>query len=421
MYHSRLASVPASATASDGASRAADADTAGPAHVATVSFLASRAVPSGGFLVALAGGTALARVAERHGYRQGYGASLAAMLETVAIMGPARFGVPLTQALSAPLLGGLHARKWGLAAQVAVCALMRVLTNAIGVAFFIFVITGGLDAYSGAYENIAGKLGWELGRTGTLTITFAGLLLWGVAASIAQVLVYRRGLLRWPSETVEGSPPPEEPERHAGRFDPRAATGAAALAFVLLLSGTSWPLLGAVVAWLGLAAASARADWRSARTGFVIAAALAIGALVFSLTGGLGVEVALQRGLRAGLLVLTATWLRAAAGADGLREVFRRTLGRLYRIPGVVEAIRVLDHIGSEGHLARAGRSLVDLAAKAPLRPKPLVDAVLAWVFDQAGRFEPAPPPVALVMRLRVVDLALVVAAALPVVALALM
>jgi len=410
--------VPASATASDGASRAADAETAGPAHVATVSFLASRAVPSGGFLVALAGGTALARVAQRHGYRQGYGASLAAMLETVAIMGPARFGVPLTQALSAPLLGGLHAREWGVAAQVAVCGLIRVLSNAIGVAFFIFVITGGLDAYSGAYENLAGWFGIELGQTATLAVTVGLVVLWAVAASIAQVLIYRRGLLRWPSEAVEGTPPPAVPERHTGRFDPRAAMAAAAIAFALLLSGTWWPLLGAVVAWLALAAAFARADWRSARTGFVIAAVLATGALVFSLTGGLGVEVALQRGLRAGLLVLTATWLRAAAGADGLREVFRRTLGRMRGLPGVVEAIRVLDHIGSEGQLDRAGRSLVVLAVEAPLRPKPLVDAVLAWVFDQTGRFRPGTPPAAPVMRVRLVDVALLVAAALPVVAL---
>ena len=85
----------------------ADAQTAGPAHVATVSFLASRAVPGGGFVVALAGGAALARVGARHGARTGFGASIAAMLETVAIMGPARFGVPLTQAVSAPLLGAI--------------------------------------------------------------------------------------------------------------------------------------------------------------------------------------------------------------------------------------------------------------------------------------------------------------------------
>ena len=32
------------------------------------------------------------------------------MLETVSIMGPARFGVPFTQALTAPMLGALEAR-----------------------------------------------------------------------------------------------------------------------------------------------------------------------------------------------------------------------------------------------------------------------------------------------------------------------
>ena len=71
---------------------------AGPAHVGVVSFLAARAAPTGGFWIALAGGVALARVAERRGARLGFGASAAAMLETVAIIGPARLGVPLTQA-----------------------------------------------------------------------------------------------------------------------------------------------------------------------------------------------------------------------------------------------------------------------------------------------------------------------------------
>ena len=85
----------------------------GPAHVATVSFLASRAAPTGGFWVALAGGVALARVAERRGLRQGYGASVAATLESVAIMGPARFGVPFTQAITAPRAGPLRvALRW---------------------------------------------------------------------------------------------------------------------------------------------------------------------------------------------------------------------------------------------------------------------------------------------------------------------
>ena len=76
-------------------------------HVATVSFLAARrAAPSMQFWIALAGGIALARTAALKGLRIGYGASAAAMLQTVAVMGPARVNGPLTQALTAPMLGG---------------------------------------------------------------------------------------------------------------------------------------------------------------------------------------------------------------------------------------------------------------------------------------------------------------------------
>src|SRR5215211_6555193 len=109
---------------------------AGPAHVAVVSFLAARAAPTGGFWIALAGGVALARVAERRGARIGFAASAAAMLETVAIIGPARFGIPLTQAATAPLLGRLHARRVGFWPQLAACATVRLLHNAATTAFF---------------------------------------------------------------------------------------------------------------------------------------------------------------------------------------------------------------------------------------------------------------------------------------------
>ena len=46
--------------------------------------------------------------------RAGYAGSAAAVLETVAIMGPLRINNPLTQALSAPLLGAMQARGHGL-------------------------------------------------------------------------------------------------------------------------------------------------------------------------------------------------------------------------------------------------------------------------------------------------------------------
>ena len=164
--------------------------------------------------------------------------------------------------------------------------------------------------------------------------------------------------------------------------------------------------------------ATARGDRRAWRTGLILAGALGLGAVTFSLVGGLGAEVAARRGLRALLLVLAATWLRSAAGADGLREVFRRTLGRLRRVPAVPEAIRALDHIGSEGHLVRAGRSLVKLASETPFTVMALLDAVLGWVYDQAGRFRAAPTPEPPLLRLRAVDVAMVVAAVLPAAAL---
>ena len=85
-------------------------DTTGLAHVATVSFLGSRVAPSAPFWLALPGGVALARAAARRGLRAGYGASAAAMLQTVAVMGPARINNPLTQAITAPLLGRMEAR-----------------------------------------------------------------------------------------------------------------------------------------------------------------------------------------------------------------------------------------------------------------------------------------------------------------------
>ena len=37
------------------------------------------------------------------------------MLQTVAVMGPARINAPLTQALTAPMLGALHRRGTGVA------------------------------------------------------------------------------------------------------------------------------------------------------------------------------------------------------------------------------------------------------------------------------------------------------------------
>ncbi len=389
---------------------------AGPAHVATASFLASRATPSAGFLVALAGGTALARVAQRRGAREGYGASLAATLETVAIMGPARFGVPFTQAVSAPMLGALEARGVRPWLQIVACAAIRVVTNAIGAAFAIWVIAGGLDAYAGTVDNFFGWFGFTPGEGGTLALTGLVLLAWGVLASWLQVGVYRRGLMRWPTSAEADPEAPEPaPAGPRGRFDPRAVVLAAAAAFALLLSGTEWIVLGAVAGWLVLAWVSCRPDNSFVSTGLALGAVLAGGAFLFSLGGGLGLNEALRRGSRAALLVAVATWLRAAAGAPGLREVSRRALGRLARLPSVPEASRTLDVLGSETRLADSGRALLAALRDVPRSPVPILDAVLRWVADRSALFVPTAPAPALALRLGAFDAVLVAAAAAPV------
>ncbi len=394
---------------------------AGPAHVGVVSFLAARAAPTGGFWIALAGGVALARAAEQRGARLGFGASAAAMLETVAIIGPARFGVPLTQALSAPLLGRLHARGAGFWPQLLACGTVRLLHNAATTACFIWVIAGGLDAYAGTYDAIGRRVGLEVGTADALALTLAGLLAWAAFASTVQVLVYRRGLRAWRAPEPGGLSrlrieQPIPPTR--SWFDPRAVACAAAVTFVVLLSGTEWVLLAAVSGWLAAAWALSRPDPEPVKAGLVFAAILAGGALAFALGGGLGLDEALRRAARAALLVAAATWLRAAAGAAGLREVSRRALGRLRRLPAAVEAAAVLDAIAAEGRLAAAGRSLADRVSTAARRPLPLLDAVLAWVMREAETFRPAERAGPLPLEARPRDWALVATASLPALAL---
>jgi hypothetical protein len=161
------------------------------------------------------------------------------------------------------------------------------------------------------------------------------------------------------------------------------------VAFALLLSGTSWPLLAAVALALAIAWVVLPTDNEPVKTGVVFAAILAGGAFIFTLGGGLGLDDAARRAIRAALLVLVATWMRAAAGAEGLREVGRRVLGKLRRVPAADEAALVLDRLESEGRLAEAGRNLADQLAGVKKRPLPFVDAVLAWVVAESQRSHP--------------------------------
>jgi hypothetical protein len=189
---------------------------------------------------------------------------------------------------------------------------------------------------------------------------------------------------------------------------------ASAVAFVLLLSGTSWLLLGSVAVWLAVAWLTARADWSVVPAGAAFAAVIGAGVVVFTAIGGIGIDHATRRGLRAALLVLVATWLRSAAGSDGLREVSRRVLGRGRRVPAVGEAAGVMDQLGSGGQLGRAGREAAAAMQGVRPRPQPVVDAALGWVEAEARRFHPAPPAAPAVLCAAAADYALVALALAP-------
>ena len=405
----------------------------GNAHVATVSFLAARAAPSFGFWVALAGGLALARAALRRGLRAGYGASAAAMLETVAIMGPARFSIPLTQAVTAPMMGRLEGRGVRAFGQFLACSAVRFVLSVAGTAFFVFVILGGFDAYAGSYNWFLRLLPGSPDGTGVvLALTALSIVSWVVFASAVQTVVYRRGLRLWrfgvggggpaagcpPSAALREHAPGGHPRRAVAhrspaRFDPRAIAGAAAIAFAVLLASTRWPVLAGVALWLAVAWAVSPREPDVIRTGLVFAVLLGVGAVVAGLVSGLGADVAVRRGVRALLLVGVATWLRSAAGENGLRTVFHRSLWRLRRVPGAVEAAGVLDELDSGRRLQSAGRSLLDSLRGVRRRPVPVTDAIVGWVMRESAHYEAgAVAPVRLAVRWR--DGALVAVAAAP-------
>ena len=382
----------------------------GLAHVATASFLASRVAPSAGFAIALAGGVALARTAQRTGLKRGWAASLAAMLQTIAIMGPLRLNVPLTQAISAPVLGRMEVRGHGTVAQACAAAVIRLTHNTLGTAFYIWVIVG-LSAYAGTYDTIFGFLPFlPDGETGALAGTAVTLLIWTVVGSTVQALVYRRGLRRWPADpdAPEHTELPPRTDAPNARFDPRAVLVAAIVAFALLIASREWGLLGAMTLWLGVAWLVARGESSVVKPGLVLAAALAFGTLVVGLVGGQGLEDTLQRTLRAGLIVLVATWMRYAAGEEGLREVFRRILYRLRRLPGMPETAAIMEGLGSTGALFESGKRLVARLKGVPTEVVPVTDAVLDWVSGEAHRHPPVHPDPARPLRARSGDALLV-------------
>jgi len=303
---------------------------------------------------------------------------------------------------------------------IAACAIVRLLHNSLIAAFFIVVIAG-VDAYTGTYDTIFGKLGLPEGTGAAVAGTVFVGIGWAAFASTVQVLLYRRALWRWEHDPPPGDHPaggiPDVPaEAGAGRrrFDPRACAVAATVAFAVLLSGTEPLVLGAVAAWLAVATLAARGDGSAWRTGLALAGVLAFGALVFGIVGGQGIEMGAQRAARVALLVLVATWLREAAGSEGIRDVAHRVLDRLRWVPAMPEAATTLDGLGSDRRLVGAGRGLLGSLDEVPMKPLPVADAVLGWARDWAARFRPDPPVEPLSLRLRALDVVLVLAAATP-------
>ena len=80
--------------------------------------------------------------------------------------------------------------------------------------------------------------------------------------SATQVLVYRWALTSWPENVEPAAAPLADAGEDRGslRFDPRAITLAAAIAFAVLLSGTDWIMLASVSAFLAIAWAVSRPD-----------------------------------------------------------------------------------------------------------------------------------------------------------------
>jgi hypothetical protein len=124
------------------------------------------------------------------------------------------------------------------------------------------------------------------------------------------------------------------------------------------------------VIWLAGAAILARGGEREVvRIGVWLTATLADGTLTGSALDGPGADESASRTVRAALLVLVATWMRAAAGSAGLRETFRRVLLRLRRIPGAEDAAHLLSDLDSGRLLAGSAAALQERLRHVRRRP----------------------------------------------------
>jgi len=367
----------------------------GMANVTALTFLAARAVPLG-WVVAVVGGVPLARAAQRRGARAGWATALASLVETMAIMGPARMSIPLPHALSAPLLGALHARGRSLVLLALAGAAVRSVYYAATSTFSIVVLIG-LEAYVGSYEQLRGLLDFlPEGRAAALWVTAVGLLAWSLAAGLVQAWVVRRGLRQWDDAAAQHRAPVGVDGSLAatvGEAHRRAGTLVlvAGVLFVVVLSSTDARVLGVAALLLAVAWAATPADLRTLRRGLLLALPLALSTAAFVVMGGIGLDAALSRGVRVLLLVLTAVWLHRAAGSAGLRERTLRLVRRLRRFPTLALAGAVLSASVADGDVGGAARRL-GARLRHVRRPRPALDASLAWMTDESLRLASSAP-----------------------------
>jgi hypothetical protein len=362
---------------------------AGLAHVATCSFLAARLAPSGQFWLALAGGVALARAGARHGLRAGYGASAAAVIETVALIGPARVNGPLTQAFNAPLVGRMDARGAGFPAQLAACLAIRLVHYAMLNVIFVYLVFGGVNAYVESYDKIARFLRvLPEGGTAALVLTVLFNLGWAAFYSTVQVLAYRRALRRWPAADPEAGEDAVAPLR-----PPRPTRSAVAVAlvtmaaWVAMLVSFQWIVLGAVAGLLAIGCLALPRERRTGmKLGLALSAMFAVSAAIPALLGVVPADEAAQRALRAALLVLTASWARGAAGADGVRSLFGALLWGMRRVPGTREAASLTAVLRSDRRLTAAGKDLIERLNGVETKVLPVADALTEWVAAESAR-----------------------------------
>ena len=266
------------------------------------------------------------------------------MLETVAIIGPARFGVPLTQALTAPMLGRLARPRRRL---LATAGGLRRCPPApqrrhhgllhLGDRRWPRRLRGHLrrdrpaDRHRGGHRGRGGAHVGEPARAGL--VSRARCRCWSTGVGCAPGTTPRaRGARadarsRIGAEIATMPAPPGQLRPPGDHPQCRRCLRAAAREH-----GVGAP--AAVAAWLAVAWLVSRPDSAPLPAGAAFAAILAGGAFLFALGGGLGLDAALRRALRAALLVFAATWLRAAPRAPrASARCRRRALGRLRRIP----------------------------------------------------------------------------------------